>query len=70
MKIEINYQKNKIMTINSNDNNKWAIMYDGKQHDIETVRNFKYLGLELSNGRNILQSMNRVCIGKLKDTKM
>ena len=45
MKLEINYQKTKIMTINSNDNNKWIIMHDGKQHDIETVGNFEYLGV-------------------------
>ena len=45
MKLEINYQKTKEMTKNSNDNNKWPIMHDGKQHDIETVSIFKYLGL-------------------------
>ena len=45
MTLEINYQKTKIMTINTNDNNKWTIMQDGKQHDIETVGNFEYLGV-------------------------
>ena len=65
-RLVINYEKTKIMTFRDNSKTSLQVSLGGAIREIEIVDSFKYLGVEICNGRNIYKAYDKTVVQKIK----